>query len=74
MDLKQRAFLFGQKLKKIRLEKGYSVNKLAEIAQLSPSTIRSIEKGSIYITYTKYTALAPAFDLTLHELFTLIDR
>lgn len=74
MDLKQRALLFGQKLKKMRLEKGYSVNKLASIAKISPSSIRNIEKGSIHITYTKYAALAPAFDLTFHEMFSFIEK
>lgn len=61
----------GESLKEIREKKGYSQEKLAEIMQVSRSTISKIENGkfAISIDYLVKFGLHLGFDIKFVEKF-----
>jgi transcriptional regulator with XRE-family HTH domain len=65
MDIKQK---FGRKLKEIRLIKGLTQEKLANIADLDRTYIPSIEKGERNVSITVIEKLAKALDVELIDL------
>ena len=66
MDIKVK---FGQKVKAIRLEKGISQEKLAQLSDLDRTYIPSIEKGTTNISIVVAEKLAKALEVELKELF-----
>jgi|TARA_B110000240_G_scaffold193889_1_gene240476 transcriptional regulator with XRE-family HTH domain len=65
MDIKQK---FGRKLKEIRLIKGLTQEKLANIADLDRTYIPSIEKGERNVSITVIEKLAKALDIEMIDL------
>ena len=65
MDIKQK---FGRKLKEIRLIKGLTQEKLANIADLDRTYIPSIEKGERNVSITVIEKLAKALDVEMIDL------
>ena len=65
MDIKQK---FGRKLKEIRLIKGLTQEKLANIADLDRTYIPSIEKGERNVSITVIEKLAKALGLSMTDL------
>ena len=59
---------FGERLKQLRTERGYTLEALAFEAEMELSQIHRIEKAKINPTLTTMSALAKAFNLTLAEL------
>jgi len=68
MDIKQKV---GIKLKEIRLLKGFSQERLANIAGLDRTYIPSIEKGERNISIETIEKISRALNITIHEF--LID-
>ncbi|RPI16398.1 MAG: XRE family transcriptional regulator [Ignavibacteriae bacterium] len=66
MDIKKN---FGKKLKQLRLEKGYSQEKLANLAELDRTYIPSIEKGDRNVSITVIEKLAMALNIKISKFF-----
>lgn len=59
---------FGQRIKELRLTKGYSQEKLAELADLDRTYIPGIENGKRNVSLVVVEKIARAFDLPISEL------
>lgn len=59
---------FGEKLKKIRTDKGYSLRELAHLADLSHNAIHEIEKGITNTSLTTIIRLAEALEVPPADL------
>lgn len=59
---------FGERLKQLRTERGYTLEALAFEAEMELSQIHRIEKAKINPTITTLAALAKALNVTLAEL------
>ena len=59
---------FGQRVKELRLLKGYSQEKLAELSDLDRTYIPGIEAGKRNISLVVIEKIAKAFNLSLSEL------
>lgn len=58
----------GEKIKKIRLEKGFTQPQLAEKISKSESTIRKYESGSVKVTMETLNVISNALDVNLNQL------
>ena len=61
--------IFGQNVRKERLKKNLSQEKLAEIASVHRTYIGMIERAEKNITLTNIEKIAKALDIDLTELF-----
>jgi len=61
MDKDQLIYLLSGKMKLIRIEKGYTQEKMAEVLGISKKTLVQIEKGRIYAGWTQIVALCALF-------------
>ena len=59
---------FGQKVRKLRIERGLSQEKLAEISGLHRTYISSLELGKRNVSLVNIHALAKALQVTADEL------
>ena len=66
MNIKQ---TFGEKIKFLRTQRGWSQEKLALNAELDRTYIPGIEKGERNVSITVIQKLADAFDIEIIELF-----
>jgi transcriptional regulator with XRE-family HTH domain len=66
MDIKQK---FGKKVKLLRIEKGWSQEKLALNADLDRTYIPGIEKGERNISITVIEKIAKALKISIKNLF-----
>lgn len=66
MDIKKK---FGKKIKLLRIEKGWSQEKLALSADLDRTYIPSIEKGERNVSIIVIEKIAKAFKVSVSELF-----
>lgn len=66
MDIKKK---FGKKVKLLRIEKGWSQEKLALTADLDRTYIPSIEKGERNVSITVIEKIAKAFKIEVKDLF-----
>ena len=67
--------LFGEKLKALRLENGYTQEKLAEMAEISKRTLINYEQGRCYPKQTDiYSKFAEIFNVTVDYLLCDEDR
>jgi transcriptional regulator with XRE-family HTH domain len=60
---------FGQKLQKLRQEKGLSQEKFANLAELDRTYIPSIEKGERNISLAVIYKLTNALGITISDFF-----
>ncbi|WP_426062684.1 helix-turn-helix domain-containing protein [Flavobacterium sp. DSP2-3-1] len=66
MNLKEK---FGHKIKQLREQKGYSIEYLANIANIDRTYISDIEKGKRNISLLIIEKLSKALEVTIQELF-----
>ena len=66
MDVKKK---FGDKIKKLRLERGLSQEGLANEANLDRTYIPGIEKGNRNVSITVIEKLAIALKVNMRDLF-----
>lgn len=66
MDIKIK---FGNQVRKLRLERGFSQEKLANEADLDRTYIPSIEKGQRNVSITVVEKIAKALDVSIATLF-----
>lgn len=62
---------FGNRVRLLRKEKGYTMEKLAELAGIDYRQVSYIEHGQVNVTISSIYALAKALDLKLSELANL---
>ncbi len=65
---------FGGAVRRLRLEKGYSQERFAEMCGLHRTYIGSIERGEKVVTIVTADKLAAALGLTLTGLFAEFER
>ena len=61
--------VFGERIRELRLKKGISQEKLAELANLHRTYISSIELGHRNVSLHNIKALADALGVHIQELF-----
>ncbi|MGH7963635.1 MAG: helix-turn-helix transcriptional regulator [Candidatus Binatia bacterium] len=61
--------LLGRRIKSLRKNKGYSQEKLAEIVDISPRYLSSIETGKENPTLDLFLRLAKGLQVDLYEIF-----
>jgi len=71
LDQETLRFVFGMKLRGLRLDKGFSLKDLAKKTGLSPSYINEIEKGKKYPKTEKIMVLAEALEEKYEDLISL---
>lgn len=59
----------GLKIKKLRISKGYTQEKLSEMANISQRALSSIELGENFITAETFDKLVVALETSAEELF-----
>lgn len=59
----------GKKIKDLRLKKGFSQEKLAELSNLHRTYIGMVERGERSITVKKLNQILESLDLTLEDFF-----
>ncbi|KFF17238.1 DNA-binding XRE family transcriptional regulator [Flavobacterium araucananum] len=59
---------FGAKIKALRISKGYSQEKLAELADLDRTYIPGIESGKRNVSIIVIEKIAKAFQLSISDL------
>ncbi len=59
---------FGQRVKELRLAKGYSQEKLAELSDLDRTYIPGIEAGKRNVSLVVVEKIAKAFNTSISEL------
>lgn len=69
MSRKEELLKFGKKLREIRRQKGYSQEKLAEIASLHRNYIGMIERGERNVTLLNIKKLARALNIETKDFF-----
>ncbi|MFM9988710.1 helix-turn-helix domain-containing protein [Flavobacterium sp.] len=66
MSLKEK---FGNKIKTLREQKGYSIEYLANISNIDRTYISDIEKGTRNVSLLIIEKLAKAFEIKIQDLF-----
>ena len=69
MSKKGELLEFGKRLRKIRREKGFSQEKLAEFASLHRNYIGMIERGERNVSLLKINKIARALNIEIKDLF-----
>ena len=64
---------FGKRLKSIRLEKGLTQERLAELMGLQATSISYIENGKNFLSFTKLQKLCEVLDIEPIQLF-IVDK
>lgn len=59
----------GKKIKSMRISRGYTQEKLSEIADISQRALSSIELGENFVTAETLDKLLAAFEISAEELF-----
>lgn len=59
----------GRKIKKMRVSRGYTQEKLSEMADISQKALSSIELGENFVTAETLDKLLIALEITSEELF-----
>ncbi len=63
----------GKKIKQLRIERGYTQEKLSELADISQRALSSIEIGENFVTSETLDKLLAALDITAEDLFSTND-
>ena len=63
---------FGRRLRELRLEKGWSQETLANLADIDRTYIPGIESGKRNVSLVVIEKLANVFDITISEIFEKI--
>ena len=63
----------GKKIKQLRIERGYTQEKLSELDDISQRALSSIEIGENFVTSETLDKLLAALDITAEDLFSTND-
>lgn len=64
---------FGNRLKALRVERGLTQEKLAELSGLHRTYVGAVERGERNISLRNVHCLAVALNISLSELFTDVE-
>lgn len=67
-------FDISERIKELRIERGLSTNKLSNLAGLSQSYVRKLEKGENKPTVESLDLLCQALGITLEDFVTYKDK
>ncbi len=59
----------GKKIKRMRIEKGYTQEQLSELIDISQKALSSIETGENFVKAETLDKILKIFDITAEELF-----
>lgn len=62
-----------EKLAKIRMEKGFSLSRIAKVLNATTTQVRRWESGEVKMKFHKYVLLAKEYNLSLDYIVGLID-
>ncbi|PKH10585.1 helix-turn-helix domain-containing protein [Planomicrobium sp. MB-3u-38] len=65
---------FGQVIKSIRMEKGISQEKLAELVDLHRTYISDIERGGRNVSLVNIFRIAEGLDVKVFEIFQKLEK
>ncbi len=65
---------FGRAVRKLRLEKGLSQERLAELAEIHRTYIGDVERGTRNIALVNMTRIADALGVPLNKLIHEMER
>ena len=65
---------FGQVIKSIRIEKGISQEKLAELVDLHRTYISDIERGGRNVSLVNIFRIAEGLDVKVFEIFQKLEK
>lgn len=73
-DHKKPAQVFGEVLRELRLQRGLTQDRLAELADTERSHISSLERAEKGPTLGTILSLGPALGISAGELVSLVER
>lgn len=73
-DKSQSALVFGEVLKELRLARGFTQDKLAELAKTERSHISALERAEKSPALPTLFILAGALDISASELIRLVEQ
>lgn len=65
--------IIGLRIRSLRKEKGWSQEKLAELADLNASYVGKIERGEKNVTFKSLEKVADALEIPIEELFRQVE-
>jgi transcriptional regulator with XRE-family HTH domain len=65
---------FGALIRRLRLERAYSQEGLAEASKLERAYVGKIERGEVNVSVRTALKLAKALDSSLSDLFSKLER
>ena len=74
MEREALAKRFGELVRRLRSEEGYSQERFAEVCRIDRSYMGMIERGEVSVTLTIIAKLAGGLGLTLSGLFLELER
>ena len=74
MEKEELAGRFGDLVRRLRSEKGYSQERFAEVCRIDRSYMGMIERGEVSVTLAIIAKLARGLDMTLSGLFAELER
>ncbi len=63
--------IIGQKIRQIRIERGFSQEKLSEKIDISPRHMCTIENGNSFPSIETFVKIAQILDIDINEFFNL---
>lgn len=63
----------GKKIKRMRIEKGYTQEQLSELIDISQKALSSIETGENFVKAKTLDKILKTFDITAEELLQLTN-
>lgn len=63
----------GKKIKRMRIEKGYTQEQLSELIDISQKALSSIETGENFVKAETLDKILKTFDITAEELLQLTN-
>lgn len=63
--------IIGKKIRRIRIEKGFSQEKLSEKIDISPRHMCTIENGNSYPSIETFIKIAKILDIDVNDFFNL---
>ena len=64
----------GKQIKKLRIERGYTIRTLSDMTHIDKMQIVKIEAGRADVRFTTLCRLSTAFSVTLHDLIPIVSN
>lgn len=65
---------FGGLVRRLRMERGYSQERFAEVCRVDRSYMGMIERGEVSVTLTVIAKLAEGLGVSLSDLFSKLEE